>query len=364
MACARGTLRGGTPLLSWNRLIADAGLRLASFSGAAHISAWLNGGAGVIVKFERVKPPRGGSFQPLRAKEISPEFLDKAIGALKRWNYEFVSIDEVPNRARQDASNRRFVCLTFEGGYRDFNTYAYPVLSQHRVPFALYIPTGFIDGLGEAWWLALEDIIARNRRMGAIIDGVERRFAIGTTEEKHQVYTLMSDWLRSLSPSDMSLTIADLCTRYGADLKAAASDLSMTWPDLAKIARDPQATIGSATMHYSVLAPADSATALREMKMGRSVLETALGTECRHFAYPFGDGASFGAREILFAKQAGFTTAVSARPGMVDARTKSELLALPRIAWDGRRRSMGALRAIFSGIALPRDRNNAAMEST
>ena len=57
---------------------------------------------------------------------------------------------------------RRFVCLTFDDGYRDLMQWAYPVLRKHNVPFALYVPTSFPDRIGELWWLALERVIAEN----------------------------------------------------------------------------------------------------------------------------------------------------------------------------------------------------------
>lgn len=349
--------RGGSPLPSWNRLIADAGLQLAFFSGVAQIAERRKGGAGVILKFEHVRPPRAGAFQPLRSSEISPDFLDRAIRAMRRWRYDFLSMDEVRERAQKSALAQRFVCLTFDGACRDFMMFAYPVLSRHRVPFTLYVPAGFVDGIGEAWWLALEEIVARNPRIGLMIDDVEKRFATGTTDEKYQVYGLLYEWLRSLPPVDLSAAIGDLCTRYGVDLKATSRDDAMTWQDLAKLARDPQATIGSATVHYPTLSRAKSNVVQREMAMGRSVLETALGAECRHFAYPFGDSYSFGSRDTLLAQEAGFVTAVSAQPGVVRADGKSSLFSLPRVAWDGRRKSMSSLRAVLSGIALRRERD-------
>ena len=62
---------------------------------------------------------------------------------------------------------------------------AYPVLSKHGVPFTVYLPTAFPDGLGEAWWLALEDMIAREQRISLVIDRKERHFAIRNTPEKY-----------------------------------------------------------------------------------------------------------------------------------------------------------------------------------
>lgn len=333
-------------------MLADMGLELAYFSGLSHICEGRTGGSGAILKFEHVRPRRDGRFQPLQACEITPEFLDNAISALKRWNLDFLSIEEAAEHSQQAALARRFVCLTFDGGHRDFMTFAYPVLSRHRVPFALYIPTGFIDGIGKAWWLALEQVVASNTRIGLVMNQTEQHFFAASLAEKYQLYDVLHAWMMTLSPDDVAIAIGDLCGRYGVDINAAAHDIAMTWQDLVKLARDPQATIGSATVSYPNLARTKGTSALREMTMGRTVLETALDGPCRHFAYPFGEADCFGPREMMLAREAGFTSAVSAWPGVVRSDGLSDLMALPRIAWDGRRTSIRALRVVLSGLTI------------
>jgi peptidoglycan/xylan/chitin deacetylase (PgdA/CDA1 family) len=231
-------------LLSWRRILADAGQELAYFSGAARISERYNSGSGVILKFEHVRSPRAERFQPLRSREISPEFVDRAITALKRWKFDFVSIDQVGERVQQAAPARRFVCLSFDGGSRDFMTFAYPVLSRHRVPFTLYVPTGFIDGIASAWWLALEQVVARNARIALVMDRLERRFNVSRLSEKYELYEILHDWMLTLSPDELAVAINDLCGRYGVDLKSVSRDIAMTWQDLAILSRDPHATVG------------------------------------------------------------------------------------------------------------------------
>lgn len=337
-------------MLLWRGMLADIGLELAYFTGLSHACERRTGGAGAILQFEHVRPRRDDPFQPLRSRDITPEFLDRAISALKRWNFDILSIDEVAGRSQQAALTSRFVCLTFDGGHRDFMTFAYPVLSRHRVPFALYIPTGFIDGIGKAWWLALEQVVARNARIGLVINRTEHHFSAASLAAKYQLYEVLHAWMMTLSPDDVAIAIGDLCGRYGVDIDAASRDLAMNWQDLAKLARDPQATIGSATVNYPNLARTKGTTALREMTMGRTVLETALDGPCRHFAYPFGGPDCFGPREMMLAREAGFASAVSAGQGVVRADGQSDLMALPRIAWDGRRSSLRALRVVLSGL--------------
>ena len=257
-------------------------LELAYFSGLAWLRTRATGGAGVILRFERVRPRRTARFQPLRSREITPEFLDRTIRALKRWKLDIVSMDEVCRRAVTLASPRRFACLTFDGGYRDLITSAYPLLAEHRVPFTIYLPTAFPDGLGEAWWLGLEEVIAREKRVSLVMGRQERRFDIESTSEKYQLYDFLGNWMRSLPPAELSSAINDLCKRYSVDLAALSREASMDWTELAKLAADPLVTIGSATVNYPVLSTLKDVAALREMTMGRAVAEAAFRRDVRH----------------------------------------------------------------------------------
>ena len=89
----------GRNLASENRFVKRAQMELAYFSFYARLKQRQTGGAGVVLRFQRVRPRRLGGFQPLQAQEISPRFLDRTIRALKRWKYDIVSMDEACRRA-------------------------------------------------------------------------------------------------------------------------------------------------------------------------------------------------------------------------------------------------------------------------
>jgi peptidoglycan/xylan/chitin deacetylase (PgdA/CDA1 family) len=324
-------------------------LELAYLRGKAFWQSREVGGAGVILRFERVRPRRADPFQPLKGSEITPKFLDRTIRALKRWRYDIVSMDEVCRRAVVLAQPRRFVCLTFDGCYKDFVTGAYPVLVRQHVPFTVYVPTAFPDGVGQAWWLALEQIIAKEGRVGLMIDGNERHFSVRTVTEKHDIFAFLSGWLRQLAPAELAAVMRDLCGRYSVDLGKVSREASMDWGDLAKLAADPLVTIGCATVNYPVLSSLKDTDAQREMTMGCAVAETALQRELLHFAYPFGDRASFRRAHVVMAEESGFHSAVSTIPGIVHIEGRTNLRALPRVSWDGRLRSLRAMRVLLSG---------------
>ncbi|MFB9267819.1 polysaccharide deacetylase family protein [Bradyrhizobium erythrophlei] len=337
-------------MASDNRFWRRARMELAYFSGAFRLKQRQSGGAGAILRFERVRPRRSARFQPLRTREITPKFLDRTIRALKRWRYDIVGIDEACRRAVTLPERRRFVCLTFDGGYKDLVTHAYPVLAKHGIPFTVYLPTAFPDGLGEAWWLALEDIIARERRVSLVIDGREQHFTVAELSDKYALFAFLSGWMRTLAPPELSLAINDLCRRYSVDLAQMSRSAAMDWNDLARLAADPNVTFGSATVNYPVLSNLKDADARREMAMGQAVAQAAFRRDVRHFAFPFGDRDSFRRRHVVLAEEAGFASAVSTISGIVEAEGRTNLHALPRIAWDGRERSLRMMRVLLSGI--------------
>lgn len=351
-------------MISHGSLLPRLKLELGYFSGRAFWIGRKASGAGVMLRFARVRPRQPGRFQPLKADEITPQFLDRTIRALRRWNYDIVDLDEVCRRSVVMDQPRRFVSLTFDGCYKDLIMSAYPVLADHGVPFAVYVPTAFPDGMGEAWWLALEKIVAQEPRLSLIVKRDERHFTIASVSEKHEVFRFLSSWLRTLPPAGLSEAINDLCRRYSVDLARLSREAAMGWTDLARLAADPNVTIGSATVNHAALANLKEAAALREMTMGKAVAETALHRTIRHFAFPFGDRASFRRADVMMAEQAGFASAATAMPGMVQSEGRTNLFALPRVNWDGRIASLRAMRAALSGIAfapVEPDRNQAAI---
>jgi hypothetical protein len=85
------------------------------------------------------------------------------------------------------------------------------------------------------------------------------------------------------------------------------------------------------------------------MAMGKAVAEAAFRRDIRHFAYPFGDRDTWRRQHVAMAQETGYASAVTALPGIVETRGRSDLYALPRVAWNGRQRSLRMMRVILTG---------------
>jgi peptidoglycan/xylan/chitin deacetylase (PgdA/CDA1 family) len=332
--------------------IIRTGMEALYFSGAHALLRPLIGGVGMIMTLHHVRPPRPDRFQPNRLLEVSPRFLEKLARRLRRSRLDLISLDEMHRRLTEGFSGRRFVCLTIDDGYRDTLNWAYPILKKYEIPFGLYIPTGFPDRLGELWWLALEAVIARNTRIGLLIDGKERRFDCASVADKRALFASVYGWLRQLDTEDeLRQVVRDLCGRYQVDIAAFCDELCMTWEELAVLASDPLVTIGAHTVNHVMLQKTTEKIARTEMEMSRAVIEAALGVRPQHLAYPVGDKTSAGPREFRIAAELGFKTAVTTRPGVLFAQHQKHLMALPRISLNGEFQRMRYVRVLMSGAA-------------
>ena len=336
--------------------IIRAGLETLYFSGAHLALRGPFAGVGAILTLHHVRPPRADAFQPNGLLEVTPEFLESVLTWLRRSSIDIISLDEMHRRLVEDDTaadaKARFVCLTFDDGYRDNLRFAYPILRQHQVPFALYIATSFPDRLGELWWLALEAVIARNDVVALAMDGDERRFDCATMAAKRQAFETIYWWLRGReSEAELRRVVHDFAARYDVSVTRFCHELCMTWSELAELAADPLVTIGAHTVNHVILQKVPAKVVAAEMRMSAAVIEAALGVRPHHFSYPVGDATSAGPREFGMAARLGFKTGVTTRPGVLFPEHRRHLTALPRISVNGQFQRLRYLQVLLSGTA-------------
>lgn len=93
-----------------------------------------------------------------RVLEVTSEWLEQEILEYQKKGYTFVSINDVSLFQVSGFKFHRFVCVTFDDGYRDNYTLAYPLLKRLDVPFTVYVTTGFIDNQMPMWWYPNEKL--------------------------------------------------------------------------------------------------------------------------------------------------------------------------------------------------------------
>lgn len=325
---------------------------------ASRADVWLRPvaqGMGVIFTLHHVRPWQERAFAPNRLLEITPEFLDQALRDIRAAGFEIISLDEaIARMVSQDeprrATKRPFAVLTFDDGYRDNVEHAAPILARHNAPWTLFSCIACAEGTARLWWLELEEAIAKLDHVTLDLPNGYIDLICRAPEQKAVAYEMIYWQLREGSEDLLLDTTGSLAALAGIDSPARVRQLCMTFEELRTLSRDPLVTIGAHTLSHPRLSKLPADAARSEIVSSKTRLETELSGEIRHLAYPVGDASSAGPREFKLAREAGFTSGVTTRPGHLFAGHASHLHALPRVSLNGHFQTRSALRAMLSGV--------------
>jgi peptidoglycan/xylan/chitin deacetylase (PgdA/CDA1 family) len=330
-----------------SRYAGRAGVKLAHAGRLHRLAARYAGGSGVILRLQRVRPPRPEEFTARRDMEVSPGFLAGMIERIRGGGVDLVGLDEGLARLA-DPGARRFCVLTFDGGYRDFEECALPELKRHDVPFTLYVASAFVDRTAEPWWLVVERALDRRDTVAFGIAGQHNYFSTRTFIGKRRAFSRIVGLLSEANEVRQRESVRELAWRSELDIKALLDEELMDWPALMRIAADPLATIGAAGVHHVALAPLPDAQARAELRDGAKVVAAAVGARVRHVAFPYGGADDAGRRESALAKELGFDTAVTTRRGVL--RAGVDAFALPRLTISGRNQTLDHVDMLVAGL--------------
>lgn len=282
-------------------------------------------GAGSIFVLHSVVHDRSAHlFDSLRT---SADFLDRTVRGLLARGVGIVSLDEALKRLEL-ADAEPFACFTFDDGYRDNLTVALPIFEKHAVPFSVYVTTCFLEHSIDNWWLGIADALRRHD----VLDVPEMGQKLHTSgmKEKVAAYELLKN---KVGRGEITRDgLEHLFRRHCVFLEALVARDALDITELKTLASHPLVEIGGHTNNHPKLAQLEIEDARREIVDNKRWLEDTLGQSVNHFAYPYGDPGSCGAREAELVRDAGFRSGVTTRIGnLFSNHLDRGVHALPRL---------------------------------
>ena len=307
------------------RAALSGALACSHWSGADRLVAMRYGGQGSILMFHSVVRDIGRQLG--QSIHVHDDVLHDIVRYLQTTGRDIVTLDEGMRRLAVPAS-RHFVVLTFDDGYRNNLTHALPVLEELGAPFTVYVNSNMVNGEGDVWWLGLRDLLLGQDRVE--MEPMGLTFSTASVEEKCKALLLITDWVHRDVESNAK-ALKRILSRYGIDMASIARKEALDLEELKRLSRHELVTIGGHAETHLALNSLEEADAFGEMVRNKQMLESAIQREVRHFAYPFGERNTAGAREARIAESAGFVTAVTTRMGNLFREHAEFSFLLPRL---------------------------------
>lgn len=291
---------------------------------SAQCATALTGHTLTILIFHRVLE----NPDPLFPGEMHARRFDDLLKRLKQ-SWRVMPLYDSVNMLAAGTLPARSLAITFDDGYADNATVAWPILCKHDCPATIFVSTGYLDG-GRMWNDTVIEAVRHTRREALELSWVPEQLRLGNLLDRRRAIDTLINRVKHVPFADrerMCLDVANICD---ANLP---TDLMMTREQL-KGLRGNCIDFGAHTMHHPILASLADDEAEREIRQGKSELEAMLGQAVLLFAYPNGKPmVDYLPKHVDMVRSAGFEAAVSTHWGACGQA--SDRFQLPRFSpWD------------------------------
>lgn len=317
--------------------------RLGAFKGLR--------GRGVVFTLHHVRPFEPSGFAPNRHLEITPDFLETAILALKAEGYRFIPLDAVRSElSAQETPSAPFAAFTLDDGFRNNLVHAAPVFERHGIPYTIFVCEGFSERSHTMWWETAAATVGVGEPVTIETAAGPTRLSCRTLAEKCVAFETLS---QMVFEGDEATAIGRLnmaAYNAGIDPHAIVAESVLDGGELRQIAGNPLVSLGAHTVSHRGLAALDDENLLKELNQSADYVGTLTGRRPKVFAYPYGDSRSATVRTAGYAEWAGFELSVTTRAGTVSSADLARPHLVPRISLNGFYQKSRYVKALASGI--------------
>lgn len=268
----------------------------------------VNPAGGIILMLHRVVDSQSQIEDNCRL-EITKTFLEQTIQFYQQAGYYFVNMDEVLNIHQ---SNNRvhtpYVCFTFDDGYRDNLTNAFPIFEKYEVPFTLYVATDFPDRKIGLWWYQIENLVMQTDRVLLLNEG---EIDCNNMDSKNKAFLQLKHEIKQLPNIKAKDWVQNIFSLNNFRMTNEVALLN--WDEIKQLHKSGLCNIGSHGISHTSLVSLTNKDMFYELKESKRILEDVIETEVAHFAYPYGDMNPHVAKAV---KQCGYVSAVRIDGGM------------------------------------------------
>lgn len=299
--------------------------RIAKEWGISVYNACFNRPVGYIYMFHMVCP-QADLLAPIDELRVSQEYFETFLRDQQK-RLDFISINDILARmGNKQYGAKPFGIITFDDGYEDNFTYAYPILKKLSIPFVIYISAGLVNDHASIWNypLIMERIVKQNDEL--IIGG--QKCVCQTMEQKNETFLKLKGLLFSLPYVHLHEEFKRLFAEYLTDEVFPKNTL--TWEQITELSKDPLCTIGSHTMSHCRLTITDNKSLQYELGESKVILEQHIAKPVEHLSYPYGWIGDVSEEAIAYAKKEGYKTALRSFGGPV-RKQDTDLYNIKRI---------------------------------
>jgi len=218
--------------------------------------------------------------------------------------------------------------ITFDDGYRDNYTNAFPILKQLGLTATIFLTAGHIGSAELFWWDLVAYCIKHSTRTTIDLPGLDPRpMRLNSAVERREAIRRILGWLKVISDSRKRAFVAEVAQLTGVSPPDPETEpMHLNWEEVCEMA-NAGLEFGSHTLTHPILTNVSEEQLTVEVAQAKTIIERHLERHIIAFSYPSG---RFDARIQAAVSSRGFEFAVSYHQDVAH-QSSFERYALPRI---------------------------------
>lgn len=216
----------------------------------------------------------------------------------------FDNDDPVPHNA---------VIVTFDDGFEDNYTEAYPVLSELGVPATIFLTTGYIGGVETYWFDAVVNCLMRMDVGPISVPALDFEGCLdASVYNRRQVAEELIERMKTVSEQTRLCALREILDSHPDPEEIRDNPLSrpMRWEQVQELSRNG-IEFGSHTVSHPILKHLEPAQLDFELRSSRQTIEEKTGREAEVVAYPVGGRSEYSDHVVAAAREAGYRLGAS-----------------------------------------------------
>lgn len=228
--------------------------------------------------------------------------------------YEFISLERLIQFIRsKETLSQRSVVITFDDGYKDNHTYAYPILKRYNVPATIFLTSGHINTGALFWWDKVGYVVF-NTALESLDLSQLGAYSLRSTKDRLRAISNITAKINELSEEQKKLALGKLEILAGISVPSdLGKQLILSWDEVREMSENG-ISFGAHSVTHPILTKVSLEEANEQIIKSKQLIEKELGQDIKAFSYPNGAPGDYNdnIKRILY--EQGFTCAVAGMP--------------------------------------------------
>lgn len=250
-------------------------------------------------------------FDPL-CMNIKVDVFEEMVRHLKK-NYNIISLEKAVGLLKSgEGAPENTIVITFDDGYRDNYTNAFPILKKYDVPATIFLTAGAINSGDTLWYSAVVDAFEKTDKTYVDLRYLNLgAYPLVSNSDKLRAAKEAAIYSKYFKKEERDIFLKNILKELGVNCENGSNSHSMlTWNDI-KIMEDSGVSFASHGMYHSILTTLTPEQAQSEIASSKRLIKEKTGIDVSFFSYPNGESNDFNKEIVEMLKGSGYRAACS-----------------------------------------------------